>query len=569
MNNILKKILCVLIALIVLNMFLCLPVSASQTPEDPELLNETVSETIPSETPSDQFDTQTVTEEQPEEETPYELDLKGSISVQNTPSSTSAKITVAVSGADINQLKAVCLGDDRQLEYVADQNEYVFEVKANGTYKASLLLVDDSLLDLEESVTVNCIDTVAPSIKSVTLPIDPLSKGVAVVKATASDGHPAECNSAHAGVQRLYITEFGSATTVSDTNALDPNGNYLLEVRKNGKYTIYAVDKAGNVSQGYTVSINVFDTSTPVIEIVSIEYDEKDTAVINVTFTVTDDNDITSVEVTDEKGKKIDKVSKTSKGYKFSVTKNGIYVIVATDSAGNSSEEFDVEVDLVDITPPVIAFGATEYKQEENCSYIPFSITDETGLSLVYVNGEQVNNLEKDAIIYSGTGKIYNSGTLEVLAYDLAGNSTYDHVTINAADAPMPVIISLDVTDVTDTTALATVTTESNVGLSYEWYILDPNGKWSKLAGEQSSIELYNLKRHTDYSVQVVVYNESGNSVSATASFTTESMGVIYEGDDSWMLYVAIAVVAVFLVIVLLFFFILKGSKPTSSNRRR
>ena len=163
--------------------------------------------------------------------------------------------------------------------------------------------------------------------------------------------------------------------------------------------------------------------------------------------------------------------------------------------------------------------------------------------------------------------------TLEILAYDGAGNSTYDSMTISAADSPMPVILSLDITDVTDTSAIATVTTESNIGLSYEWFIQDPDGQWSKFSGDKSSVTLYNLKRHSDYTVRVVVYNESGNSVTATASFTTESMGELYEGNSSWMIYTAIALLVVFGIVVLLFALILRGGRkkkqpaPTAQKR--
>lgn len=490
------------------------------------------------------------------------LDITGTVSFDNELTNTSATVTVSASGKDVSKIKIVKLSDGQTVKFNSKAD---FQVKSNGTYSAKIILDDGREIALAQSVKVDCIDSEPPVVKSAEYADEMVSKGSITVKAYVTEYVTKGCDKKYGKISSVYLIETKTGNKLSETNTLQSGGYYALEVSKNSDYQVFAVDKAGNVSEPCKVKVDVFDKDAPVIKTVSLDYTEDDKTKVEVLFTIEDGSEITELTVAEkESGDKID-YKKSSKGYSFIVGKNGVYTITATDKAGNKST-LDVTVDLKDIVPPeiIIDYNGEVPLGKDNFVEIGYTVTDLSGLERIYVNGESVTNLKKNSEKYSGRAKVKSGETLEIMAYDSNGNMSYESVKVGEGDAGMPVIISLEVTDITDTGAKAAVVIENSDGMKIQWYIQEPDGKWSKLAGNGETIDIYGLKRHSNYTVKAEVLNKEGAAAEKTASFTTLSMGTIRESDDSWMSIVAICVVTCVVVALTVFIIIFVKSKKPS-----
>jgi len=492
-----------------------------------------------------------------------EFDVSGELSYDNQLTSSPVTISLSVSGEDASKVQSATLSDGQSVDFSQDSDKVEFTVKNNGEYSAKLVLLGGEEVDIEQTVTVNCIDRAAPVVKSAEYADELISKGNVYIKAYVSEYVTKGCDKSFGKITGVYLLDADSGNKVSETN-IYKDGCYTLEASKNGSYLVYAEDMAGNVSEPYKVKVDVFDKDAPVIKVVSTDYFERDPSLFEIIFTVEDDSEITDISIKEKGSETSLEYKKNKKDYSCTVSKNGTYIITATDKAGNKSE-LKTKVDLKDKVPPVIAFENTDSELfGKDTVKISFTITDPNGFSLIYINGNSVDDFDEEDTEYSGKYELAVNETLEVLAYDTDGNMTYDSVKNAGGDAQLPIITSLEVSDVTDTSAKAAVTLENPDGMTFEWYILEPNGKWSKLAGENAAIDIYGLKRHSDYTVRVEVINSDGATDTETASFTTLSMGTIRESDDSWMMFVVIGIISCVVIAMTIFIIILIKNKKRS-----
>ena len=124
--------------------------------------------------------------------------------------------------------------------------------------------------------------------------------------------------------------------------------HFNILIKKNGKYTVYVKDDAGNIAKD-EVEIVTVDTKPPKISAVKLEYEE---GWHNINSIIIDATDGTNIKyATSHKG---DAAGVTyGDNNVFTIQENGTYTVYVMDAAGNISTQ-DITVGNIDTSLPVI-----------------------------------------------------------------------------------------------------------------------------------------------------------------------------------------------------------------------
>jgi uncharacterized lipoprotein YddW (UPF0748 family) len=265
-----------------------------------------------------------------------------------------------------------------------------------------------------------------------------------------------------------YFKKYGKKLTLTKSMT-------KVSITKNGIYTFYAKDKAGNVRIVKKTITNI-DTTAP---IVSIKKNTSEATNQDVKLMVTLGDEglgITSVKYLIGKKYETDFVN-TSKGVKFTETSvvedelnnnqyqysskitvksNNIFTFLIEDAAGNKTLK-RVSVDNIDKASPTIVFTPNILEPTNRAVIVKLAVTDEgAGVKeVVYLPGSKeledfVNAVEPESdplpsvvkMNTKGQGSftVSNNGKYSALVTDKAGNQTLQIVTISNIDLIAPTV---------------------------------------------------------------------------------------------------------------------------------
>jgi hypothetical protein len=332
------------------------------------------------------------------------------------------------------------------------------DAEAQGQYAFTVIATDAEGNRVEQAVALNInnLDEVAPTITSgdTATAIDENSGSDQVVyTATADDSADAS-----GGVTFSLSEDSDSALSIdSATGAVTLSADPDAETQDQYSFTVVATDAAGNSSeQAVTLDINDIDDAVPTITsgatadaidensgaaqvIYTATVDDSADISGGVTFSLSEDSDaaLSIDSATGAVTLSDDPDAETQSQYTFTV--------VATDAAGNSSEQaVALNINNLDEVAPTITSGATAATIDENSgasqvvytataddsadasSGVTFSLSDDSDsvLSIDSATGAVILSVDPDA-------ETQSQYTFTVVATDAAGNSSEQAVALN------------------------------------------------------------------------------------------------------------------------------------------
>ena len=291
---------------------------------------------------------------------------------------------------------------------ISENGTYYFEAVDQSGLKSSII-----------SLTVNNIDNVAP-----TLEIE------------GYDGNPTQ--------EDVELSAFASddngEVTIEYWDGNDWVAGNELIVSEYGTYKFRAKDTAGNITEK-TVDVNI-DKVAPTLEITGNATEWTNQSVV---LTASADEDCT-IKYWNGNG--------WVAGSELTVTENGTYRFLATDLAGNTTEQ-SVVVNKIDKVAPTLAVAADETALTNDDIDLRATASDNNGeVTIEYWNGN-----DWVAVNIDGTMRVSESGTYKFRAKDAAGNITEKEITIGNIDKVAPTLeITGNATDWTNKDVVLTAT---------------------------------------------------------------------------------------------------------------
>lgn len=269
----------------------------------------------------------------------------------------------------------------------------------------------------EETYTVSIIDHTPPTIAGYTV--------TPSANANAQDG------------VLIHVNVEDTADATGDTSGLPTNfvswdgvwGKEDLRVYENGVYQVKVRDSVGNVSKVTDIPIDFIKTEGPYIG--SIKRDKNASYITSpLKITVNGfDSDGTALE---GRAYSWDGGNSWTSLNTKTVTENGEYIVTVRDAAGNTAEE-SVIVDNIDSFKPTVELRlAREIRTDETTgrekSYWVLKVeAADIGSGINYIEADWDGSTTYDAYKQS---EVTAAGVYGVKVYDLAGNSTYEYITI-------------------------------------------------------------------------------------------------------------------------------------------
>jgi hypothetical protein len=356
--------------------------------------------------------------------------------------------------------------------------ETEYRVAQNGTFQ---LRAYDKLNNQSElkSVTVSCVDTQAPTVKSITSETGEVCRNNKITVVAYDQG----CGLA----DKPYSWDGAEWSAESE-----------LEVDKNGTYTVRVRDALGNETTA-SLEISNIDEDAPVIQCVQKQSGKmvsangiswSTNAILEIT--VTDlDSGVKWVHLADETGKIItswerdETKNETTVVIESEELKNGNYFITAEDLVGNLSEESRMEVAGVDDAPPIIQ-SLTETKTEKGTFLIVKAEDNKGGIGLAgkpySFDGGKTWQAEPEK-------QISQNGEYRVIVKDALGLTTEKTVQVTS-------IIILPVTEYDkeyDNTSAKQVSKTENSGKSAAGNIVTPVSTKEILVKEETNRRKRNI----------------------------------------------------------------------------
>lgn len=258
-----------------------------------------------------------------------------------------------------------------------DAGNYTIPVQniADFDGKYYVWVIDEAGNKSERKEVVVKIDITAPVVDFAKADPDVATNQDVTISGKVSDAKSEIYNS---GIEKVVFNTTGNYADGVQNATVDADGNYTITVSKNvefnGKYYIWAVDKAGNVSEN-PVAVDVkIDTTAPVVDTIVANPNAATNENVTISGTVSDakseilNSGINKVvyNSTGEYGVGMGTATLDAEGkYTFTITEDfkGKYYVWTVDNAGNVSEAKSVDV-LIDRTAPT----GTITVQKENAN---------------------------------------------------------------------------------------------------------------------------------------------------------------------------------------------------------
>ncbi len=341
-----------------------------------------------------------------------------------------------------------------------------------------------------------------------------------------------------------YFQKSGAKLTLNSKDTTS------IVISKNGLYSIYAKDKAGNVTIK-KVTITNIDTSKPTVTVKksTLKVTNKN---VKIGLTIAEiGSGITSVKyLTGRKvaadfanaGKDVkftqttvveDKYGNNQYQYSaiLSVNSNNLYTFLIEDAAGNQLIK-RANIANIDKTAPLLTYAPNTTKPTNKAVTVKITATDEGfGLkNVTYLAGkktlEDFTDPNQSAIIIKlnenglGSFKTTKNGNFTVLVTDTAGNKTLQVIALSNIDTLAPTI-SLNYTVMNQSATITTLAEDKKSGISSIKYVKGKvtdtkDTKWNETAKDITNTGSFKTSSAGNYSVL------------ATDAAGNQSIGVIY-----------------------------------------
>ncbi|SHH58838.1 hypothetical protein [Sporanaerobacter acetigenes] len=226
--------------------------------------------------------------------------------IVNTDEPTNQDIVITVETSDdLSGIKEIVLPDGTKVE--KESTEFI--VSENGNYQFKVY--DNALNETVGYVEIKNIDKQKPILELVPSTINPTNQDVTITIKATDEG---------SGIKEIILPD--------ETKIEEESAEFI--VSENGSYTFIARDNAGNETEE-VIEITNIDKVPPVITV--DDYTKEWT-----------NKDIT-VKVSTDKG--------TLNETEYIFTENGSFTFIATDEAGNITEEI-VEITNIDKVRPIL-----------------------------------------------------------------------------------------------------------------------------------------------------------------------------------------------------------------------
>lgn len=404
-------------------------------------------------------------------------------------------------------------GSSYRLKRLED-GKYRLVVYANDTY--TITAKDKAQNEKTINITTDHIDTTAPSAPE-------LNKAPANEWANTDVLLSARAEDSQSGVTAYWYTTTES-TFSKDTWQLMPLengvGKLLLQQPQVSHYYVVAEDLVGNISQVSTIHVSIDKTAPEVFDITRLQESWSQQA--DYTFRVSDDaSGIKTVTLTSESGTASTLEATEDGTYSFAAFNNGVYLLTATDNAGNQTS-VRVAESLIDLIPPVIHDISVQDQWDAYENTVSIKTTDESELVsvVVYKDGLEISRPEGTNDIF--TVILTENGEYSVTATDRAGNSTTSSFLVQYIDSDSPTQpeLTLSYTSwINQNVTLTAIATDAQSGVTAYWYTTEV-GSFNKDTWKLMSTEggigsvLLTAEQDTDY---YVVAEDGVGRVSAPA----------------------------------------------------
>ncbi|TLG72992.1 LapB repeat-containing protein [Culicoidibacter larvae] len=350
-----------------------------------------------------------------------------------------------------------------------------------GTYTATVHAEDESgNLAATRTITITIIDTTAPVISIV------------------SNNLTYEVGTAVAGTQVMN----DAGTTVTDNSgdailaSIDLDNVSFMHV---GSYTatISAHDLANNQAVNQVITINIVDTTAPVISGTSALTYEAGTTISNSQL-LTDAN----IVITDASGEVITPLVDLS-GVNFNTPGTYTATVNATDSSGNTAT-FTITITIVDTTAPVISLTANDLSYEVGSTVSEAQVILDSGATVTDNSGEVITPaIDLSGVNFTTVG-VY---TAAVRALDSNNNVAIEQtITIHIIDTTAPVVTANAVTYEAGTTV-----SEAQFLLDAMVAVTDNSGATIIPTADLSTVDFNTVGNYT----VMVVATDPDNNMSA------------------------------------------------------
>lgn len=231
----------------------------------------------------------------------------------------------------------------------------------------------------------------------------------------------------------------------------DENGKFKHTFEKSGAYYFYAVDEAGNVSEGQEFVINI-DKADPEIKEFTNDYDEKWTnGNVDVSFEANDDvSGITKVYVDiDDERHQIQAVN-GKYNYTFTDEQDKEHTFYVVDNAGNVSKK-TTKIQIDRAKPVITEFKVSPDKEwankKDEAVTVSFKANDNKGKyvsgiasAYIVINGKEDEIKPNEQGVYSYKFTAEQNIKPEFYVIDNAGNKSKVQTTEIKIDKTKPVI---------------------------------------------------------------------------------------------------------------------------------
>ena len=278
-----------------------------------------------------------------------------------------------------------------------------YTVRENGVYK--IIATDNVGNIINNEIVINNIDKIAPNLE--VNYSDEWTKEDVELTITSTD------------------VGSGLASVTVNGEQIDVNEKYI--VTENGTYTIEATDNVGNTIENEIININCIDNESPKLQIIGNKTKWKNDSVLLEIIADDKDSGISKVTINEQ-----EIILKAGIGF-YKATENGTYEIIAIDNVGNISTE-EYTVDNIDRIQPNLQVNIDNTNWENENTLLKIYATDnESGISSVTVNGENIglNNVETSL-------NVSNNGKYIIVATDNAGNITEKEIIVDKMDKNEP-----------------------------------------------------------------------------------------------------------------------------------
>lgn len=377
-------------------------------------------------------------------------------------------------------------------------------------------------------------ETTKPSISLKTSTTDPTSNKVRIeIKATDNSGI-SNVKWATGNKSIKYFKESGKKLTLNSKSITS------VLVSKNGIYTFYAKDKAGNENLK-KITIKNIDTSIPTI---SIKKSTSDITNKNVklTLSLTDEGlGIKSIKYLTGKKYTAD-FSKAGKNVSFKQTKvetntvsskyyytasftaksNNTYTFLVEDMAGNKSLRRSYITNIDKEAPSLIYSFNTKKPTNKPVKVTVTGVDNLSGIKeIVYLSGtKKIEDFKVSKPITiklntsnKGSFTVSKNGSFTVLITDMAGNQTLEVIKVSNIDTTAPKV-DLDYSVMNQTATITVAPSDKGSGIQYIKFLkgnlTDINSdRWNTTATDITAFNEFYVKSSGNYSV--LVEDKAGN----------------------------------------------------------